>query len=289
MDHHGDNMKTKAIAHWFGSNRMLAEHVGHSLAGCRWVGVPFAGGMSELVAIKARTIVVNDLHRHVINLARVVKDHGLRRQLKRELDDTLFHDEELSDAQRLCRHVEPIEGSQPNVALAVAYFKAVWMNRANKAGIDDEFNGKLCVRWNASGGDSAIRFRSAVKSLSAWREIMRRCTFTCRDAFEWLPEVKDEHGHGLYCDPPFPVAGRRYRHNAGKTDADETAWHKRLRDALGLFTKTLVVCRFYDHPLIRELYGDWTWKELKGRDQANNAKPEVLVTNRPQQTLFPTE
>ena len=273
-------MKTKAIAHWFGSNRMLAEHVGEALNGCTWVGVPFSGGMSELVSIKARTIVVNDLHRHVINLARVIAIPSARRELKRRLDNVLFHDEELAEAQRICRSQSPSPGLPPDVPLAEAYFKAVWMNRANKAGIDDEFNGRLCVRWNASGGDSAVRFRSAVKSLSAWREIMRRCTFTCRDAFEWLPEVKDAAGHGLYCDPPFLGAGRRYRHNAGKTDADETAWHTRLRDALGRFTKTLVVCRFYDHPLIRELYGDWTWTTLKGRDQVNNAKPEVLVTNR---------
>lgn len=270
-------MKTKAIAHWFGSNRMLAEHVGHALADCKWVGVPFAGGMSELVSIRARTIVVNDLHRHVINLARVVADPDLRRELKRRLDDTLFHDNELRAAQNVCRLSEPPDTA--SVPHAVAYFKAVWMNRANKAGIDDEFNGKLCVRWNASGGDSAVRFRSAVKSLSAWREIMRRCTFTCRDAFEWMPEVKDEPGHGLYCDPPFPGAGRRYRHNAGKTDADELAWHKRLRDALGRFSRTLVICRFYDHPMIRELYSDWKWQSLAGRDQANNTKPEVLVSN----------
>lgn len=40
--------------------------------------------------------------------------------------------------------------------------------------------------------------------------------------------------------------------------------------------------RFYDHPLIREIYPEaqWTWRILKGRDQANNGdKPEVLLIN----------
>lgn len=29
-----------ALAPWYGSNRMLAEHVGKALEGCTWVGVP---------------------------------------------------------------------------------------------------------------------------------------------------------------------------------------------------------------------------------------------------------
>lgn len=59
-----------SIASWFGSNRMLAPIVGQELAGVPWVGIPFAGGMSELVHITARTLQVNDLHEHVINLVR---------------------------------------------------------------------------------------------------------------------------------------------------------------------------------------------------------------------------
>jgi hypothetical protein len=44
---------------------------------------------------------------------------------------------------------------------------------------------------------------------------------------------------------------------------------------------TRVVCRFYDHPLIRELYGAdrWTWLQLDGRTQANYGAPEVLLVS----------
>ena len=45
--------KTKALAGWFGGARLIAEHVGEALRGCKWVGVPFAGGMSELLHIQA--------------------------------------------------------------------------------------------------------------------------------------------------------------------------------------------------------------------------------------------
>lgn len=42
-----------------------------------------------------------------------------------------------------------------------------------------------------------------------------------------------------------------------------------------------VVCRWYDTPLIRELYpeGPWSWHRLVGRKQTNAPGPEVLLTS----------
>lgn len=60
--------KGSAIAPWYGSNRTLAENAGKSLDDCNWIGVPFAGGMCEIIHFKARSIVVNDLHSHIFNL-----------------------------------------------------------------------------------------------------------------------------------------------------------------------------------------------------------------------------
>jgi hypothetical protein len=42
------------------------------------------------------------------------------------------------------------------------------------------------------------------------------------------------------------------------------------------------VCRFYDVPLVRELYpaDRWEWRHLEGRKQTNEAAPEVLLVNR---------
>jgi hypothetical protein len=52
-----ETMTTRAIAPWFGAARLIAESVGEEMAGCRWVGVPFAGSMSELAHIRAGSIV----------------------------------------------------------------------------------------------------------------------------------------------------------------------------------------------------------------------------------------
>lgn len=272
-------MAIQCLAQWFGSNRMMAPRVGELLEGCSWLGVPFAGGMAELPHIGARTIVVNDLHRHVINLARVAREDGLRGQLVRRLRRVLFHPDELKQAQNYCLEIQP--GNVPDLDCAYHYFVSVWMGRGGKAGIDDEYNGRPSVRWKADGGDSMVRFQSAIRGLGTFAKTARRCTFETWDAFDFLARCEDIDGHGLYCDPPFPGPGDRYRFNCGKTQEEQRAWHVRLADAVGRFTRTRCVMRFHDHALVRELYPEsrWVWHRMTGRTQANQEAPEVLLVN----------
>ena len=282
-------MAVTALAGWFGGNRLLAHHVGEALRGCSWVGIPFAGGMSEVPHITARTIVVNDIHRLIINLARVTKDDDLRPALIRQARRKQFHPDELLASQTICKanmEEAPRPPAPPDLSLAVEYFVCCWMGRGGKAGVVDEFNGRTAVRWKSDGGDSMVRYQSAIRMLAEFSRHLRRCTFDTKDAIEeFLPRCEDIKGHGIYADPPFVGVGRRYKYNAGETDAAERAWHTRLRDALARFKNTRVVCRFYDHPLVRELYPSpqWTWLKLEGgKTQANASDqdtPEVLVTN----------
>ncbi len=270
-------MKITSLAPWFGSNRMLAHRVGEMLKGCNWVGVPFAGGMSELAHIDARTMHVNDLHRDIINLARVVKDHAVALQI--HLNKVLVHPDELREAQERCRNRECFEfpPTVPDFQRAVDFFICAWMGRSETAGTDGEFKGKLAVRWNSAGGDSAVRFRSAVDGLVEWQSVMKWCTFDILDVFEFLKKCKDEEGHGIYCDPPFPGPGDGYKH---KFTLEQ---HRRLSTRLAEFKVCRVVCRFYRHPLVEELYprSKWTWHDIEGgRKQTNEKAPEVLLVNR---------
>ena len=66
-------------------------------------------------------------------------------------------------------------------------------------------------------------------------------------------------------------------------------WHRQLAATLATFSKTRVVCRFYDTDLIHELYPEpsWAWTRLRGRTQANSIAAEVmLVRNGPENGLF---
>lgn len=278
-------MSVKSLAPWFGSNRLLAPHVGKALAGCNWVGVPFAGGMCELPHITARTVLVNDLHRGVINLARCVREHHLRKELVRKLEGTIFHPDTLAEAQRVYA-----ADDAPRVVKAWAFFVCAWMTRSGSAGTADETTAKLALRWTAGGGDSAVRFRSAVRAIAEWWPTFQRCTFSVMDAFDFLARCEDRKGHGVYCDAPFPGAGQEYKHGP-KSDADDIAFHTRLRDTLARFERTRVVCRFYRHPLIEDLYpaDRWTWQDLEGGRKQTGAKaPEVLLVNFPEVQGCPT-
>lgn len=262
---------------WFGGNRRLAERVGEELTGAGWLGVPFAGGMPELQHVDVRTIVVSDLHRHVINLARVLSDERTGRRLIRELRRECYHSDTLAEAQKVASTWEGLDNNGelvPNYHAAKSYFISQWMGRSGLAGTDGEFRGKLPVRWNGNGGDSCRRYRSACESLLAWRRIMHRCNFLVMDVFAFLDRVEDKSDVAVYLDPPFPGDGDSYKH---KFDLDA---HRRLAATVTRFTEARVLLRFYDKPLIRELYGAWNWRFLSGgRDQHGQTKPEVLICN----------
>jgi DNA adenine methylase len=273
-----------ALLPYFGSARLVAPQIGRALDGCTWVGVPFLGGGPELAHMTARTIVANDLHRGVVNLARVAADPNLGAILRRDLKALPFHADVLAGAQARCRghHAAFDGGPWPDFDgkpwldydFARDYFVCCWMGRSGQAGTPKEFSGGLPVRWDANGGDSAVRYRSAVASLRDWRRVLARVNFTCMDAFDFLAKCHDRPGHGIYCDPPWPDDGDEYTHRF------DEAHHRRLAATLSAYREARVVCRFGDHSLVRELYPEsaWRWATLDGRTSANKAKAEVLLT-----------
>jgi hypothetical protein len=271
------------LAPWYGADRLIARHVGAQLRDADWCGIPFVGGCSAIRHIPARTIVAADQHKHLINLAQALANPYMGSALIRRLRRLAFHEVTLADAQRRCREVEAT-GAHPLGAGAWAedYFVCAWMGRSGTAGTPNEFTSGLSVRWDAGGGDSVVRFRSAAEGLRNWRCAFERVTFLVRDCFSFLPEVKDREGHAVYADAPWPDDGHKYTHGPGAAGSDdERAFHVRLRDELERFTKTRVVVRFGDHSLVRELYSAdrWTRIELTGRTQTNADKAEVLLVN----------
>lgn len=303
----------KSLGNWYGSNRTCAPDVGVALAGCDFVNVVFAGGMSEIPFIGARSILVNDKHADMINLARVCSDNVLGPYLRRELGRLVYHEQTLKMSQeRLQRYrvdgplfARSVDGAAySDVERAVDYFVVCWMSRAGAAGCRGELKGGFSVRYNATGGDSAVRFQSARRSLLAWARTTQRCVFTAKDWADNLDEFAACHSPkakktkaessekkigprnqpGCYVDPPFPEVGDCYLH---KLDPEA---HARLATRLrNMPPKVRVVVRYYDHPLIRDLYPErsllcpegWEWRRLKGRDQQNQEKPEILLVRGP--------
>lgn len=266
-------MKTTALAPWGGSDRMSAERIAGLIGRPAWLGVPFAGGMSVLAHVNCRSIVVNDLHRHVVNLAiRVAKD---KTRLVEMLSAMPFHPDVLAGAQNMCSAIEAgVQTEGDGLHWAASYFVCCWMGRSGMAGTDSEFNGSLSTRWTSSGGDSNKRYRSAIESLGSWEPIMQKCSFSTIDFREFNANVKNNPKHCVYVDAPWPDADVSYKHRFTETDQRD------LRDSLLRFDAAKIVVRYGDHPLIRELYPEpkWKWHSYANRNQGNNAITEVLIT-----------
>lgn len=264
------------LAQWYGSNRSGASKVGYLLRDCKVVNIPFAGGLSEVWAISenVRQINCNDLHRHIINLARCVAHPEHCRALVNDLRKELVHPDTLAGAQEWCKaHPERPWKDTPDLAAAKAYFTTVWLSRSSSAGTGKEFSNQLVARFTP-GGDPAIRWASAIKMLSHAASKFLRCTFLCEDYKTFLGRCYDDCDSGLYLDCPFPDLGDDYLHNFKQQD------HVDLENILRGYKLAPVVVRYYAHPLIDSLYTaerGWTRFELYGRNQANDAAPELLL------------
>lgn len=284
-------MTTMALAGWFGANRLLAEMVGKTLGKCEHIVVPFAGGCCELKYLDARTIIVNDRHSHVINMARIISDPARFPILHELVDSMLFHPSELEVAQAICERIEleveddsglfpashrfAIYDPASQIEWARAFFVACWMGRGGCAGTDGEFDSKISLRYDANGGDSNVRYRSAASSMKAWHEILKGANFTCEDFRAVLAKTKDNKGHAIYADAPWPDAGDGYKHKFVERDQRD------LASRLSEFSTARVLIRFGVHPLIEELYPrtKWRWLEQDSRCQHNRDVNEALICN----------
>lgn len=286
-----DQMKIRALAPWFGGCRTIAETIGAELGRLGWCGVLFAGGMPELPHIRTQAGVAIDLHRHMINLARVVADDALLCRMIRRVDRLLFHSDVLAAAQHRCLNREhetsgglwangAAASGDPDVEWAADYFVCCWMGRGGYSGRGGELTQSISVRYTASGGSSAKRWRSAVESLRAWGKVLERWQFVCEDAFKFIARLKPQDRAGIYADPPWVDAGDEYIHRF------TTAQHVKLAHEL---TKLAdfgyrVVIRYGDCQLIRDLYpprSRWLWHRATTRDQRNGEVSEVLIVSGP--------
>ncbi len=269
--------KITTLAPWFGSARMNAKRIGQEIGKQMLVSIPFCGGCPEVLYINSRQIKLNDLHNHIIVLARTIQDKAALETMLAILDGILLHPGCLEEARHFIRQHEEYE--VPSGSLwadplwAAQYFILVWISRQN-AGSDSELTSGLATRNTTSGGSSIQRWRSVVDSLQAWHKVLTgRCEFNCLDWRDWMKKTRDDEGHAIYADPPWQDAAVRYRHEFTEQD------HRDLAEVLRSYEQCRVVIRHSDHPLYRELYPEWTWVEIGGRNQNRKRISECLIIN----------
>jgi DNA adenine methylase len=279
-------VKIFALAPWYGSKRTLAPRIVQELGSHRVYWELFCGSCSVLFTKPAVTYeTVNDLHGDLWNLACVVQIPDSARQLYRKVASTLFHEDILPQAkEQLLSEV----GDVPAVSRAYWYLVFSWMGLNGISGTPLGKTGTFCVRYSGNGGNGATRWASVVDSIPDWHQRLIGVQILRRDAFELLPRIDDAEGTAIYVDPPYITKGSKYVHDFRPAD------HERLAEQLRRFKNTRIVVSYYDHPLLAELYRDWTkldsaylrvaksmvnsgMRNKSGRTEA----PEVLLVNGP--------
>lgn len=286
-------MGINGLAPWLGSKRTMASIIAEELGPHRAYFEPFCGSMAVLFGKQvSASETVNDLHSDLINLARVLASNRAA-ELHAKCISTLFHEMVQRESAELIRSVpcvpaESIESvTNAHIQRAWHYFVASWGGRNGTAGCPNYTAGSASVRWTPNGGSSSVRFAAAADSMPAWHQRMRRVVILQRDAFELLANIADDPDTAIYCDPPYILetrgsgCGSKYMHDFEAGD------HARLAAALLRFTKARVVVSYYAHPMLSELYQDWTILEhprlkslsLGKRDAPPDVAPEVLIVN----------
>lgn len=262
-------MKTQSALPWFGSDSEVAEDLAAYLNHCRHVTIPFCGGLGILPYLLPRHIVANDLHEDAINFYRYLTGiwgENAKDAVIHHCQRTLSHPSEMENAQAVLS-----DPTKKNTSLAAwAFWTICWLGRKGKGGTKNQ-NGLPSVRRTASGGSNASRIRAASGDLQAWATEFERCEWESVDFRVQLKKVADDAGCGIYLDPPWDQLGDGYLHGFTRQD------HVDLRDLLATFTQTVIVLRYGDTPLIRELYAGWTIIEAESRNQANAVKGELWI------------
>ena len=278
--------RIKALAPWFGGKRSLAAAIVAELGPHNAYWEPACGSMAVLFAKPpASHETVNDLHRDLVNLARVVQVEAAFALYDR-LHRTLMCEALVAQARRRVEH--PCQGELPDPERAYWYFLTSWACRNGVSGTA-QTNFQMAVRWTSGGGSGAVRFRSAVESLPWWHRRLRGVEILCRDLFDVLPRIADEAGTAIYLDPP-------YFHNGARCGSQKYLYdfaggdHERLAEIARRFVRARVVVSYYDHSRLAELYPGWTRREVfrqknlhvqNRRGSKKVEAPEVLLINGP--------
>ncbi len=289
-----------AIAPWFGSKRSLAPEIVRELGPHSSYWELCCGSMAVLFK-KTRSAHehVNDLHRDLINLARVVRDPLMAVTLESRCVSTLYHEELFQESQEEIR-VGESPADAPDVDRAYHFMVASWMGRNGIGGLT-RLNKTFAVRWTPGGGSGAVRWQSAADAIPVWHQRLRLVTMFRRDLFKVAEEIEDVDKVAIYIDPPYFMDSRghsdRYKHEFVPEQ------HAQLAELLDRFQNARVVVSYYEHPMLVELYPEdrWTKRDVyrnknlhvQNRRGANpTIAPEVLLVNGPsyaaaeQPTLF---
>lgn len=248
---------------WYGAKAKYAHKIVKLfLPHCTYVEPFFGGGAVFFAKPPSPVEIINDLHSHIVNFFRVLRDKKQRGQLIEQVDGTPWSLEEFNACIDLLN-----DGRwKNNVERAWAFFVAT---KQARNGV-----GRSAADWSyartESRGDISAR-------TSMWMNLPRRLAV----AGLRLKGAQIEHRSALniidrydgddvlmYLDPPYlletrcPHTAYKYKHEM--SNADHARLLLRLKRA-----RAMIVLSGYSSNLYDEMLADWNRIEIKGYSSAS--------------------
>lgn len=257
---------TRPILRYHGGKWILAPWIISHFPAHRVYVEPYGGGASVLLR-KSRSYaeVYNDLGGEVVNLFRVVRDHG--EALRQKLYLTPFSRADYRESFEISK--DALEQARRTVIRSMMGFGSNSLCRSIKSGFRSNSN--------RSGTTPAHDWMNYPDCLVAIIERLRGVVIENRDARE-IMERHDCPDCLHYCDPPYVHETRSYITAHGNhgydhemTDSDHHELATFLRKLKGL-----VIVSGYDSPLYADLYHGWRTEKRRALADGARERTETL-------------
>jgi DNA adenine methylase len=271
-----DEKVTRPLMRYHGSKWRIAPWIISHFPRHRIYVEPFGGSASVLLRkARAEIEVYNDLDGEIVNLFRVVRDHG--EELARRVYLTPYGRDEFTGAFETAG--DDIEQARRTIARSFmgwgsGYATTVKGGKASISGfcigVSNLTNNrsKLWVKVPSNILDVVERMREVIIENLPYEQVIRN---------------NDREDTLVYADPPYLKEtrdeGDDYRHEF--TEADHIALAKVLKE-----TKGSVVLSGFKSELYNDLYHDWQVFKCKTTAVSNQERTEVLWVKGGQENMF---
>lgn len=219
--------------------------------------------------IRSHAEIYNDLDGEIVNVFRVVRDHG--ETLRHRLETTPFSRKEFEEAYLMTE--DPIELARRCVIRSFMGFGSDGVHSTHKTGFRSNSN--------RSGSTPAKDWMNLPMAFGAIIDRLRGVIIEDRHALEVM-QCHDGPSTLHYVDPPYPHSTRKrvdsargYRHEM--SDDDHRAMAEVLHNLRGRVVISGYPCNLYD----RELFPRWKRVERKSHADGAQERVEVLYINEP--------
>lgn len=186
---------------------------------------------------------VNDLNKGLINFWLVCRDN---------LDELLHKVEWTPYSRALFEQWKAEPTPEDPVERAARWF---YINSCTYSAV---YHGGWSYRKEAASGGScpSHRFRSRIARLQGVRDRLARVQIECADFRDMFSRYGNCDLNLLYCDPPYVGCEMNYEERFTEQDHLDLA-------RVAHESEAKVVMSYGKHPMVEELYGDWTCKTFE--------------------------